>query len=501
MKGSQIKKKGMAIMKKLIGLMLVLAMVMMCFATVLADGDSITISLKDPAPGTEAGETLVGYKIFDVTKTEGIDAANDNSENTGFAYSIAANSPWLSVVEGLKEGEIPYFTLVPASDGQSYAVTLNESVSISEDVAKNIASKLLASKPSNASSISVATGEPVEADPGYYLFTSPLGENLVLATTNIEITEKNDYPTVTKEDDKDDDTASIGDDVVYTIEITVPEKANNIITVNDTMSDGLSFKGNSLKSVTIKGAEGSTVPEHADDTPGYTFTNGTDGFTVVFDADCVKANQGKTIVIEYTATLNENAVVGAVDDEDGNRNDVKITYSNYSMTDYEPLETYKYEVVKVKADNKTLTGAEFTLWNDADSIDEANKIGVVATNTTGVYRIAAYGETPITGNMVTDGNGKLTIIGLGSGSYYLQEEVEPDGYNKLGHRHNFTITDADKPATVEEGECKDGDKIVNQTGTELPSTGGMGTTLFYVIGGLLIIGAAVVLVARRKAHE
>ena len=480
-------------MKKLIGLMLVLAMVMMCFATVLADGDSITISLKDPDPGTDPGETLVGYKIFDVTKTEGIDASNNNSENTGFAYSIAANSPWLSVVESLKDGETPYFNLVRASDGQSYAVTLNESVSISEDVAKDIASKLLANKPSNASSISVATGTPVEADPGYYLFTSPLGENLVLATTNIEITEKNDYPTVSKEDDKEDDTASIGDDVVYTIEITVPEKANNTITVNDTMSDGLTFKGDALDSVTIQ--DGGNVTE------GYTFTKGTNGFSVEFDADCVKANQGKTIVITYTATLNARAVVGVVADDDGNRNDVEITYSNYSMTDYEPLETYEYEVVKVKADNKILTGAEFTLWNDAESTDEANKIGVVATNTTGVYRVAADGETPITGNMVTDDNGKLTIIGLGNGSYYLQEEVEPEGYNKLGHRHNFTITDADKPATVDDGECKDGDKIVNQTGTELPSTGGMGTTLFYVIGGLLIIGAAVVRVARRKAHE
>ena len=339
----------------------------------------------------------------------------------------------------------------------------------------------------------MATGTPVEADPGYYLFTSPLGENLVLATTNIEITEKNDYPTVSKEDDKEDDTASIGDDVVYTIEITVPEKANNTITVNDTMSDGLTFKGDALDSVTIQ--DGGNVTE------GYTFTKGTNGFSVEFDADCVKANQGKTIVITYTATLNARAVVGVVADDDGNRNDVEITYSNYSMTDYEPLETYEYEVVKVKADNKILTGAEFTLWNDAESTDEANKIGVVATNTTGVYRVAADGETPITGNMVTDDNGKLTIIGLGNGSYYLQEEVEPEGYNKLGHRHNFTITDADKPATVDDGECKDGDKIVNQTGTELPSTGGMGTTLFYVIGGLLIIGAAVVLVARRKAHE
>ncbi len=482
-------------MKKLFALLLAMVMVFVCCTVVFSEEnkDSITISLKEPPEdGKAEAETLTGYKILDVKKTANAEATNDNSGSSGFAYSIAAGSPWLSVVQNLKyDDENKYFEVTPAADGTSYSVTLNPTISLSETAAKDMAAKLLAAKPDGAVPISVTTGTATEADPGYYLFISPLGENLVLATTDITIEEKNDYPTVTKEDDKENDTACIGDDVVYTIEITIPEKANNILTVNDTMTQGLTFKGESLKSVKIKNGEEIST--------GYSFayTNAQE-FSVEFTAECVKANQGKTIVIEYTATVNSNAVVGAIDDADGNRNDVEITYSNYSMTDFEPLETYKYEVVKVDGDDNTLTGAEFTLW---DSTTDGEKIGVVATETTGVYRIAATDEDPIDGNMVTDDKGKLTIIGLGNGDYYLQEDVAPDGYNKLGARKDINISSADKTATVESGKCTEGDKIINQSGTELPSTGGVGTTLFYVIGGLLIIGAAVVLVARRKAHE
>lgn len=480
-------------MKKLFALMLAMVLVLVFCAAVFAEGngDTITISLKDPTPGTDDSETLTGYKILDVKKTANASAENDNSGNSGFAYSIDASSPWLSAVQNLKTDDgTEYFELTLAPDGLSYSVALNSAIAIDETAAKDMAAKLLAAKPTGATPISVQTGEDVDAEPGYYLFTSPLGENLILATTDITIEEKNDYPTVSKEDDKDDDTASIGDDIVYTIEITVPEKANNTITVNDTLSSGLTFKGDSLDSVTIQ--DGGNVTE------GYTFTKGTNGFSVEFDADCVKANQGKTIVITYTATLNASAVVGAVADDEGNRNDVEITYSNYSMTDYEPLETYKYEVVKVDGNDNTLAGAEFTLW---DSAKDGEKIDVVSTGTAGEYRIATADDTPLDGNMVTDADGKLTIIGLGNGDYYLQEDVAPDGYNKLGARKDINISNADKNATVDSGKCTEGDKIINQSGTELPSTGGMGTTLFYVIGGLLIIGAAVVLVARRKAHE
>lgn len=482
-------------MKRLFALMLAMVMVLVCCTAVFAEGnkkDTITISLKDPDPGEDTSETLTGYKILDVKKTTNAQAANNNGDNAGFAYSIDAGSPWLTVVQNLKfDDETKYFEVVPTADGTSYSVTLNPTISISEATAKDMAEKLLAAKPAGAEAISVTTGEATSADPGYYLFISPLGENLVLATTNIEIEEKNDYPTVSKEDDKDDDTACIGDDVVYTIEITVPEKANNSLTVNDTMTEGLTFKGDSLNSVKIKDGDAITT--------GYSFTKtNAQKFSVEFTAECVKANQGKTIVIEYTATVNANAVVGAVDDADGNRNDVEIEYSNYTMSDFEPLETYKYEVVKVDGDDNTLTGAEFTLW---DKATDGTKIGVVATETAGVYRIATANETPLDGNMVTGDDGKLTIIGLGNGDYYLQEDVEPNGYNKLASRKDIHISDADKTATVESGKCTEGDKIINQSGTELPSTGGMGTTIFYVIGGLLIIGAAVVLVARRKAQE
>ena len=496
----------------LVALVLVAMMSLALVGSALAD-DTITINLKPATPGTETGETLTGYKIFDVVKSSGVNAANDNSGASGFAYTIAADSVWLSAVQGLKNSsDKNYFVLTAAADGLTYSVALNtaDGIANSEATAKEIAAKLLAAMPNSAPSIFITSGSANNATPGYYLITSPLGENLVLATTDITITEKNDYPSVVKEDDKADDTAKIGEDVVYTIEVTVPAKADNTITLTDTMTSGLTFKGDSLTSVTLTNASGTAIPAHVDaagETPatyGYTFTK-TDAqhFTVVFDAEYVKAHQGDKFVVVYTATVNKDAIVGVIEDENGNKNDVVLTYSNYSQTDTEPLETYQYEVVKVDGSDNTLQGAEFTLWT---ALTGGSQIGVVqvsegdpASPVAGKYRLADATETAITGNMTTDDNGKLTIVGLGNGKYYLQEDVAPLGYNKLAARQEVEIATANKTATVASGKWTAGDKVVNNSGTELPSTGGVGTTIFYAVGLILVVGAAVILVARRKA--
>ena len=85
------------------------------------------------------------------------------------------------------------------------------------------------------------------------------------------------------------------------------------------------------------------------------------------------------------------------------------------------------------------------------------------------------------------------------GKMFIVQVFFPRG--KLGTRQGFTISNADKTATVSAGEWQEGDKIINQQGTELPSTGGIGTAIFYILGGLLVVGAAVILVARRKASN
>ena len=93
---------------------------------------------------------------------------------------------------------------------------------------------------------------------------------------------------------------------------------------------------------------------------------------------------------------------------------------------------------------------------------------------------------------VDDENG-VNVRGLAPGKYYLEEDEVPDGYNKLASRHEVTIAaDATSPVEV---------IVINHAGTELPSTGGIGTTIFYVVGGILLVGAAIVLVARRKAND
>ena len=101
--------------------------------------------------------------------------------------------------------------------------------------------------------------------------------------------------------------------------------------------------------------------------------------------------------------------------------------------------------------------------------------------------------------ITTDTTGKFTIKGLDSATYYLTEKEAPAGYNKLAGPVTITISDTGVVnGTTDAPQGVDEVKVLNQSGTELPSTGGMGTTIFYVLGSILVIGAAVLLVTRKR---
>ena len=226
----------MRTMKKLMVLVLSVMMVLGTSVVSAFAADSIKITLKSPDPGTETGESLTAYKVLDVTKKDGVNAHNDNSAALGFSYYIAKNSAWIQAVRAVTQ-----FDLTETADNTGYNVKLDDGITPSESVAKEIAATLLANKPPAASGITVASGETVDAEAGYYLIESPLGSNLILATTNIEITEKNNYPTVDKAVAAKDEVAEIGSIVTFTLTVDVPTTATQKITLTDTMSEGLTF--------------------------------------------------------------------------------------------------------------------------------------------------------------------------------------------------------------------------------------------------------------------
>ena len=138
-----------------------------------------------------------------------------------------------------------------------------------------------------------------------------------------------------------------------------------------------------------------------------------------------------------------------------------------------------------------LADAVFTL---SKSIDGTDPIALISEGSN-VYRVAKTGETGIT-QITTDATGAFTIKGLDSDTYYLTEITQPAGYNKLAAPIKVVIDD--KGNVTYNGEYTGTVKVENKSGAELPSTGGIGTTVFYVVGGLMVLIAIVLLVTRKK---
>lgn len=377
---------------------------------------------------------------------------------------------------------------------------------------------------------------------------------VILDTTDVTMTAKNNEMTITKDITNTTDPTNvsdhnIGDTVNYTIVATIdpnmaqydPTTYKYIIT--DTLSKGVvydldptngaleAFTGDNVAQVeakmglTIVDDEGTDISKYftvdllSDDDldNGFTFT-----ITGNTEGENKWADSGKTgkVTVKYKAIVNKFAVVGG----EGNPNEVDLEFSNNPTTnstgetpkDIVTSFTYQLNVTKVDGNNEeiTLKDARFALYRLVDDPDGGQKKEYVLIDDD--KKVSGWQETlPTDGNIVTDDNGKMSVIGLDAGVYYLTECVAPDGYNLLDGDVKITIdaeysTDGKTieklTVTVGEGEPTDGIKedgvleitVTNFSGVELPSTGGIGTTIFYALGGLLAVGAAVFLVTKKR---
>lgn len=453
-------------MKKVISI--IIAVVLMMALATTAFAASITINPQVPTDGTDTNETYKAYKIFDADY-----AGDDLADDANISYTIDSTSPFFTAVSnftvGTGEEAVKAFKLTQVNNTTKYIVTKQADYD-----AKDLAEALRSSIPATAAGTATydATNKNYKITglaKGYYLVTSSLGSNLIIWTLDNEtVNTKNEYPSIEKKivdgtDRVDSITAERGSTVAFELTVSIPASAVGTITVHDKMDDGLTYAGWTA----ITGITANTAPTDECDVE------------FVLSADYVAANKGTDIVISLTATVDGDAAL-----DKAIKNKTWLNYSNFtSKEDEVAVYTYQIEVFKYTLDGENqegLAGAGFVLMN-AEGNYYKNTDGVVswvaAEADASEYVTAAEAYT-------------VAFTGLKNGTYTLHEKTVPTGYNPA-QDVDVTINGASKA-----GETRV--EVLNETGVELPTTGGIGTRIFYVVGATLMLGAAVILVARKK---
>ena len=485
--------------KKLLGLLLALTLSLtLCLPAFAAQGtndNSGSITINDAVEGHT-------YSIYQVMVLESYDTDKK-------AYAYKAHSDWAGWLKTQTQyvsiDAQGYVTWVQNADPAAFAkAALAHAKEASIQPSKQ---PQTASAPATGAQYSTVTFRDLNL--GYYLVDTTLGTLCSLDTIipNVTMQEKNDLPKIEKEVKEDstdnwgeENTAEIGDTVEFKTTITAKEGAEKFI-LHDKMSAGLTLDPDSI---TVAEPAGVTKGQDADNGDYHVVTNGlTDGctFEVHFHQSYLDTIAADTnIVVTYEAVVNENAVVYPAE----NPNETKLQYGNapdpedqFTPPDITKTYTFTFDIVKTDDENELITGAEFKLY---DSETGGNEIPLVADGAN-TYRLAKDGETGEA--IVVNENHYITVNGLDDNTtYWLEETKTPEGYHKLSGRVEVALGEKQNISTTMNGttwvEGDGGVHVVNNPGKELPSTGGMGTALFYIGGGVLVVGAAALFVLKKR---
>ena len=543
--------------KKLLGLLLAAVMVLAMGVPTFAASGGYTITINNAL----AGHTYEAYQVFagnlsedkktlsNVTWGDGVDGtailtALKGTEEETTAYENCTTAA--DVAKVLEDYTYDSQAMKDFADivGQHLTETTSGTVSAYNEDSKSYTISGLAA--------------------GYYLVKDQNGsvsgadaytDFILKVVKNAEATPKSDVPTVEKKVQEDDkynqdggygngynDVAdwNIGDAVPFKLIGTLPTNFADYDTYqyifHDTLSAGLSLNRDSIKVyyASDKAGTGKTeIPseKYTVNVPG---TEETDkcSFEVAFaDLTSVEGvTADKYIIVEYTATLNKDAEIGLP----GNPNKVYLEFSNNPNSGGEGdtgktpedkviVFTYELDVTKVDGEdaNTKLKDAEFKLY------DENGKYVIVDAD----GKVIGWADNEAGGSTLkSDENGLFKVSGLDDGTYWLKETKAPDGYNLITDPIKIeikatTVNDQDWTAmegpadaltaleikvtvgsttTSGTGDTESGivaTDIENNKGAELPETGGMGTTIFYVLGAILVLGAGGLLIARRRTDS
>lgn len=505
-----------------------------------ADGATLTVSTAD---AKFVGKTVNAYKMFSATV---------GGEGANKAVSYTLTDTWkpffmdstASGLNGATDANVNDKANEYVSElaGDNLVAFATKASNWAQTQAKNITADKTATVSAGATNGNY-TATFTGLDYGYYVVAVPgatlantSGQYATLVSvdsTNVNANIKGSLPTVDKKvqvngNGADSADAKIGDTLTFTLTSTIPDmSAYDTYTFNfkDTLSKGLTY--GDITSVTVEGVDAPLVKD-----TDYTVTTtpaaaGNTLLTVGMTdfKNKQQTNAGKKITVTYTATLNENAVVGGA----GNVNSATIQYSNdpsstgtgESEPDKVRVFTYGFTVDKYTGDNYNdaatrLAGAEFTLTAKGDtSAIKFVQVNAGSATEDAVYRVAKAGETAgTTTTITTPASGKVVFRGLENGEYTLTETKAPAGYNKLasaigvkvdGKNDGTDTTDATVAITYNNDNGNSYNQtasngvipVQNKSGAILPGTGGMGTIAFTVIG-VLVIALGVAWTLKRK---
>ena len=587
-------------MKKLLSILLVLALVLSLGVTAFAAEETGSITITNAT----VDETYAAYKIFDATISK--DAAGVTE---AVSYSIATDSQFFEVLFGADGTTENAYFVYNANTG---TVTKKEGAN-DTDLVKYLTELVKNGTYTTAVDPVKATSKEVKFEDlpyGYYLITSTLGATVTINsnTPDVSVIDKNQEPgddfdklvqTGINEDGDpiwgESNSANIGDQITYRITFEATnydgDKKIQYYRINDEKGDAIWADFDSFE-VSVGGVklkrgyyldqgnnkngnwkylgDWDEIPEaerSMDDAQWYLVhltedqfritipwlenhkltvaENGT--YTLKFDADAASKFASPVIVdIIYDAVIEENAAIGNT--SHGNRfNKAYASWTSEHETGYTPPEevvTYVYGIGLLKDDAATgqnLAGAKFRIYTDADCTDP---VYVIPTNVDGVYivdslgkpldgvsgtgkkdpreiyadKLADYmGENEQDNYVVSQVNGKLAILGLEAGSYFLKEVEAPDGYNALTQPVELKAGEGSRPFIIfakEDGEVADiqitdgiykeysldvtHTVVHNSKGVVLPSTGGKGTIMLITFGSLIAMGFAVLLITQKK---
>lgn len=512
-------------MKRIVSILLVILLAMSLSVTVFAESgtaiaDKGTLTVEGPILGEtytiyqllvleSYDEDLKAYSYTVAPGWEDFFAPAEKDENGNVTKEAGVGAAYIKIENG-------YATWV---GGKSEAEFAKIALKYAED--KNIKDK---------GSVKMETeGQKIvftDLQLGYYLMDSSLGALCSLNTTDksVNIREKNTPPRIEKKVQEDSDkewgdanTAQIGDTVHYRTTITAQPGAHNYV-LHDKMEAGLTLNASSVKVYlgAITTDENGNITNTELAAENYTVT--TDDrqdkctFEVAFKQTWLDniSEKDYVLTVVYSAVLNELAEIA----DSTNDNKTKLSYGDGTETEWDTVQTKTFTLDIVKTDSKKelLKGAEFELY----TAKEGGKLIAFVVEENGNYRVAtdaevASADVETTTTIVVD-DGMVTVIGLDAEvpttstkptSYWLKETKAPAGYNKLEDRVEVVMDkEANMSASLDGGKYTEGGiQVINQTGSRLPDTGGIGTTLFYVLGGVLILSAVVLLVTKRRMAE